>query len=238
MKENIEELERESERLLEIFNEHECIKSAKDFDIEKIKDCFFKMAKYIMTNKEECSSLKKYLSESDFFKSPASTKFHGNWDSGLAVHTLLVTVQALRFASVFAKNFMLSPLYNAPLSDFSFTAEDVFLSALCHDFCKTGSYKVEFHNTKDINGNWTKKPVFKVKNDLRNLGHGNESVLIMLKIMPSLITRRNVIEAVSRHMGFSDLSDLEKLNYSNFLQNPLVLLLQMADQSAASWWGC
>ncbi|MCR5218634.1 hypothetical protein [Treponema sp.] len=237
MTENLEKLKSQVQALIMIYDESDCIRGPKNFDITKVKECYMRMADYIIENKDECQSLKNYLSESDFFKSPASTRFHGNWDCGLAVHTLLVTVQALRFALSLAENYHLSPL--AQSGEYCpYTAEDVFLSALCHDFCKTGSYKVEFHNTKDINGNWTKKPVFKVKPEIRSLGHGNESVLIMLKIMPGLIDRRNVIEAVSRHMGFSDLSELEKLNYSNFLKNPLVLLLQLADQSAAAWWDC
>ena len=53
-----------------------------------------------------------------------------------------------------------------------------------------------------------------------------------------MIDNRMVMEAVSRHMGFSDLSDSEKYNYSNFLDNPLVVLLQLADQTAAQWFGC
>ena len=60
---------------------------------------------------------------------------------------------------------------------------------------------------------------------------------MMLEILPSMINNRMVIEAVSRHMGFSDLSDSETFNYSNFLQNPLVVLLQTADQTAAQWFG-
>ena len=60
---------------------------------------------------------------------------------------------------------------------------------------------------------------------------------MMIEILPSIINNRMVIEAVSRHMGFSDLSDSEGFNYSNFLQNPLVILLQLADQTAAQWFG-
>ena len=59
---------------------------------------------------------------------------------------------------------------------------------------------------------------------------------MMLEIMPSYIHKRYVLEAVSRHMGFSDLSESEKYNYSNFLSNPLVLLLQLADQTASQWF--
>ena len=60
---------------------------------------------------------------------------------------------------------------------------------------------------------------------------------MMIEILPSIINNRMVIEAVSRHMGFSDLTDTEMFNYSNFLQNPLVILLQLADQTAAQWFG-
>ena len=60
---------------------------------------------------------------------------------------------------------------------------------------------------------------------------------MMLKVFPSMIENRMVIEAVSRHMGFSDLSESETYNYSNFLENPLVILLQLADQTAANWIG-
>ena len=95
---------------------------------------------------------------------------------------------------------------------------------------------MESRRTKDFNGNWKYEPFYKTKSDSRNLGHGNESVLLFLESMPSLLKRRNVIEAISRHMGFSDLSQMESCNYSNFLQNPLVILIQLADQTAAGWW--
>ena len=59
---------------------------------------------------------------------------------------------------------------------------------------------------------------------------------MMLEIFPEMIHNRMVMEAVSRHMGFSDLSESEGYNYSNFLQNPLVVLIQLADQTAAQWF--
>jgi hypothetical protein len=121
-------------------------------------------------------------------------------------------------------------------SSWNISVADIFIAALAHDFCKTNFYEVEYRNTKDISGNWIKQPFYKTKSDNRNLGHGNESVLILLKILPSYINNRPVIEAISRHMGFSDLSESEGYNYSLFLQNPLVILLQLADQTAAQWF--
>lgn len=227
-----EKFDYEIDTLLEIFNKHSPIQNSKKIDTEKIKSCIEEMADFIIENKTECSAIKTWMSENEFYKSPASTKFHGDFDGGLCAHSLMVTVQALRFAKPLLENFELSPLANSQ----EFSAEDIFIACISHDFCKAGSYKIEFHNTKDFMGNWVKKPIFRTKQDLRNLGHGNESVLLLLESMPSLIKRRNVLEAVSRHMGFSDLSPLEELNYSNFLKNPLVLLIQLADQSAAAWW--
>ncbi len=229
-----EKFDYETDTLLEIFNKHSPIEGAKKFNLEKVKACIEEMADFIITNKQECADWKKWMEEHEFYKSPASTKFHGDWESGLCVHSLMVCVQALRLAKSFLENFLISPM----AGKFEYNTEDIFIACISHDFCKAGTYKIEYHNTKDFMGNWVKKPVFRTKTELRTLGHGNESVLLLLESMPSLIKRRNLLEAVSRHMGFSDLSDLEMLNYSNFLQNPLVLLIQFADQSAAAWWDC
>ncbi|MBQ5471763.1 MAG: HD domain-containing protein [Treponema sp.] len=220
--------------LIEIYDLHNPIGLDKKFDLENVKKTVLEMCDYIIQNKEECAALKKWMDEHDFWKSPASTRFHGDFESGLCVHSLMVVNQGLRFAKTVVENFEKSPMADK----FDFTAEDVFVACLCHDFCKSGTYNIEFRNVKDYAGNWTKKPYYKTREDSRNLGHGNESVLLLLETMPSFIKKRYVLEAVSRHMGFSDVTDTEKMNYSNFLQNPLVILIQIADQTASGWWDC
>ncbi len=221
----------EIDGLLQIYKSF-CPITNDGFSIEKVKATYTEMIQFIVKNQNEQENLLNYLNTTDFFKAPASTRFHGDFESGLCVHTLQVIYQALKFAKVFLTDFFESKM----AQKFEFSAEDIFISALCHDFCKVNSYEISFRNTKDVLGNWVKKSFFKTKDDLRSLGHGNESVLIMISLMPSFIKRRAVLEAVSRHMGFSDLTDTERLNYSNFLQNPLVLLLQIADQTAAAWY--
>ena len=218
--------------LLAIFDEKQPIQKDGTFSPELVKETALLMADFVIEEKEPLEALKNWMEGHDFWTSPASTRFHGNVKGGLAAHSLLVAVQALRFAPAFAENFALSKRDG----QFPFTAEDVFVSALAHDFCKAGAYATESRKTKDFNGNWKYEPFYKTKSDLRNLGHGNESVLLLLESMPHLLKRRNVIEAISRHMGFSDLAPMETYNYSNILQNPLVLLIQLADQSAAQWW--
>lgn len=220
--------------LLDIFNEFSPYQENGTFVQESLKPCYEAMIDYIFPDGAKSAALKDFLDKSDFWSAPASTRFHGNFKSGLALHTLMVIKQSLVFTKSVVENYFSSP--EGKLQKYSITAQDIFVSALCHDFCKTGFYGVEYRNTKDINGNWIKQPFYKTRSENRNLGHGNESVLMMLEIMPELIHNRMVIEAVSRHMGFSDLSDSEKFNYSNFLQNPLVILLQLADQTAANWF--
>ena len=218
--------------LLAIFDEKQPIQKDGTFSPELVKETALLMADFVIEEKEPLEALKNWMESHDFWTSPASTRFHGNVKGGLAAHSLLVAVQALRFAPAFAENFALSKRDG----QFPFTAEDVFVSALAHDFCKAGAYATESRKTKDFNGNWKYEPYYKTKSDLRNLGHGNESVLLLLETMPQFLKKRNVIEAISRHMGFSDLAPMETYNYSNIIQNPLVLLIQLADQSAAAWW--
>lgn len=227
-----DDLKSQVAQLLNLFEKKEPVKKNGTFSPELVKETSLAMADFIIEDKTSLELLKDWLEKHDFWTSPASTRFHGNTKGGLAAHSLLVTVQALRFALPFAENFAISKRSG----QFPFTAEDIFISAFAHDFCKSGSYATESKKTKDFNGNWKYEPFYKTKSDLRNLGHGNESVLLLLETMPHLLKRRNVIEAVSRHMGFSDLSPMESYNYSNILQNPLVLLIQLADQTAAQWW--
>ncbi|MBR1639612.1 MAG: hypothetical protein IJ688_09540 [Treponema sp.] len=219
--------------LLDIFTEHSPVQGNTSCNVEAVKACIEAMLDYVAKDEAESKAVKDWMNATDFWSAPASTRFHGNFKGGLCLHTLMVIKQSLEFAKPVLDNFFTSPNAQA----YTITARDIFLAALCHDFCKTGFYGTEYRNTKDITGNWVKQPFYKTRNENRNLGHGNESVLMMLEIIPSMIENRMVIEAVSRHMGFSDLSDSESFNYSNFLQNPLVVLLQLADQTAAQWFG-
>lgn len=220
--------------LLDIIGENISFEFNSMSDLERIKQCYYQMFDFIITDESELQNLKNWLDNCDFWTAPASTKFHGNYKGGLCQHTLMVIKQSLIFARPLLENFFEGP----HAKEYSITAKDIFVAALCHDFCKTNFYGVEYRNSKDINGNWIKQPFYKTKQENRNLGHGNESVLLFLEIFPNMIKNRLVLEAISRHMGFSDLTESEKFNYSNFLQNPLVVLLQLADQTAAQWYDC
>lgn len=230
-KESFEKLLCEVNELISIYENNMPITN-ESFDIEKIQLTIKQMSEKCISNKEECASFLNWMQEHEYYTSPASTRFHGNFEGGLCVHSLTVAYQALKFTGAFMIDFMKTK----HSEKYSIEAEDIFVTAIAHDFCKSGFYQTSFRNTKDIFGNWKKTAYYTVKDNNRNLGHGNESVLLLLETMPSYLKKRNVIEAISRHMGFSDVTDTEMMNYSNFLENPLVLLIQMADQSASGWY--
>ena len=229
--EEIETLFSDIESLLKIYYKNNPIDNS-GFNAERVKFTIQEMASFCISNEVEKNALFDWMDSHEFFKSPASTRFHGNFECGLCVHSLQVIFQSLKFARAILTDFFTSKMADR----YNISATDIFVAALAHDFCKAGSYEINFRNTKDVFGNWIKKSYYKTREDLRNLGHGNESVLILLEIMPSYIKNRCVLEAVSRHMGFSDITDTERMNYSNFLQNPLVVLLQLADQTSAAWY--
>lgn len=204
-------------------------------DIKTIKAIISQMAAIAMDNSDECKALLGYLDKSDFYSAPASTMFHGSFKGGLACHTLNVIMESLKMAPLFLQEWEESPAFNKKMK---ISACDIFVAALAHDLCKTNFYTTQMRNKKDDSGRWVQCEYFTVKCGNRNLGHGSESCFQLIKLCPSYIDNRVVLEAIKAHMGFSDLSGTETKNYNNLLDNPLVLLLQMADQMASFWWGC
>ena len=231
---DLEELNRECSKYTELFESIQPLSANSAFNPETVKSTILKMADLAFSDESKASALKNWMETHEFFTSPASAKYHANVPGGLAAHSLMVTYQSFKFAPALFSNFVLTKR----AADYNFTAGDIFIAGIAHDFCKAGFYGTEHRKTKNYQGNWIYEPYYKIKQESRNIGHGNESVLMLLGILPEYIKNRPVLEAISRHMGFSDLSPNETYNYSNFLQNPLVVLLQLADQTAAQWWDC
>lgn len=104
----------------------------------------------------------------DFFIAPASTKFHSNYQGGLAEHSLLVYE---RFKE---KN----ELYNL-----GFSEESLIICGILHDLCKVNFYKVGTRNKKDeTTGKWMKVPCYLIDDELP-LGHGDKSVIMIMGFM-------------------------------------------------------
>ena len=134
--------------------------------------------------------LLKWLLSSDFFTAPASTKFHSAYEGGLAEHILKVYNRFLKMIiSEYGDN------YTDVISN-----ESIAIIGLLHDVCKVNSYKVDYRNVKDENGNWTKQPYYTFDEELP-YGHGEKSVYIISSFIK--LTREEAI-AINWHMGGFD----------------------------------
>lgn len=154
-----------------------------------------------------------WLDSTDFFSAPASTKYHGAYEGGLAIHSM----------NVFTQLKALCKWYKCEA-----TPESIALVALFHDLCKVGFYKTEMRWRKDSNNKWEQYATWKHEEDFTFGGHGSKSVFLLmsfLKLTP------DEASAINCHMGAWDSS-----NYSNpstvYERNLLAWLLHVADEAA------
>lgn len=182
----------------------------KDFIIEKLQK----------TERPGIENLINYLCESDFFTAPASTKYHGAYEGGLAEHSVNVLDCMLTI------NETLNATYGMPKNDES----SIILVALLHDLCKIGCYKEQTLWRKDANGKWESYIGYVREPDL-SMGHGGKSVYIIqnfIELTPS------EAQAIFWHMGPYDKSDYMTQNEMGdaFSKNSLAYKLHTADMMA------
>ena len=183
-----------------------------------IKDTFTEIYQKYITREGADKFLEYLTNKSDFFTAPASTRFHGAHEGGLAEHSVNV-YECLR---AYLDRERVKSLYHMEYSD-----ESVALVALLHDVCKIGCYKVSTRNVKDENGVWQRVPYYQF-DDPMPYGHGEKSVYI---ISGFLRLSREEAFAIRYHMGFSGNED--KGSVGKVLeQYPLAFALSVADMEA------
>lgn len=164
-------------------------------------------------SREGIVDLMRWISQTDFYKAPASTKYHGSYEGGLARHSLNVYDQLLN----------LCKWYECDASQ-----ESIAIVALFHDLCKIGCYKTEMRWRKDANNKWEQYPTYTFKEDYCFGGHGAKSVYLVQNFMK--LTPEEAA-AINSHMGAWDAT-----TYSNptavYEHNKLAWLLHVADEAA------
>lgn len=135
-------------------------------------------------NRPGADKLLDWLDTTDFFRAPASSRFHCACEGGLVQHSLNV--------------------YHALVDHFYTEGESLesyTICALLHDLCKANFYKVSTRNVKnDATGQWEKVPFYQVE-DAFPYGHGEKSVFLIERFM-KLRTAEAV--AIRWHMGGFD----------------------------------
>lgn len=165
--------------------------------------------------REGGQGLLEWLLESDFFTAPASTKYHGAHEGGLAEHSL----------HVFERLRRLCIAEYVEVKDM----EPIAICGLLHDLCKTNFYAVSTRNVKnEKTGLWEKQPYYTVA-DMFPMGHGEKSVFLIERFLR--LTPDEAL-AIRWHMGgFDDAAKGYALTGA-YKQCPLALLLHMADMMA------
>ena len=184
---------------------------------ENLKERFIE----ICHNEIQRPGLDSFLSwlenESDFYEAPASTRFHGNHEGGLLEHSLNVYSALNNLVNQFA--------------DVCISQESIAIAALFHDVCKANYYAVSTRNVKDEKtGVWRKEPFYKTE-DQMPLGHGEKSVIILMKHMQ---LTDDEIYAIRWHMGGFD-SAVKGGDYGSskaYELSPLAVLLHLSDMIA------
>ncbi len=171
------------------------------------------------TKREGVDEIINFLEKTDFFKAPASTRFHGNYEGGLLEHSMKV-YEILKHK---VKNSVI---------DINVGDDTLIIVALLHDICKANYYKVDFRNAKNERGEWEKVPYYTV-DDTIPYGHGEKSVMMITEYMKLTSEEKYCIRW---HMGFTEPKELYGTISLAYKKYPLALFMHEADLEATYFY--
>ncbi|MBP3463169.1 MAG: HD domain-containing protein [Clostridia bacterium] len=164
------------------------------------------------TKREGIEEVIQFIEKTDFFKAPASTRFHGNYEGGLLEHSMKVYE--------ILKQKVANSVVELEIGD-----DTLIIVALLHDICKVNFYKVDYRNAKNERGEWEKVPYYTVE-DTIPYGHGEKSVMMLTEYMKLTSEEKY---AIRWHMGFSEPKELYNTLGQALKKYPLALMLYEAD---------
>ncbi len=175
--------------------------------------------------------LLEYIQGSDFYRAPASTKYHLACPGGLLQHSLNV-LDALRGLLQW-NNVEKHWEYHTACKVVDTIPDDgVIMMALLHDICKTHFYSTSTRNQKnERTGQWEKVPFYTV-NDMMPLGHGAKSAMIVKQY--TTLTSQEMY-AIWHHMGMTGNYENDIAVGKSIEMYPAVLALQTADMMASKF---
>lgn len=181
------------------------------------------------TKRPGIEKLVEYIRKTDFYTAPASTKYHGCHEGGLLEHSLNVykCLMAKKNSETWREVFQ------------NTTDENIIITALLHDLCKTNFYVVEMKNKKvysetgtkmDSNGryDWVSVPGYSIE-DKNPMGHGEKSVIMIMnfiKLVP------NETYGILFHMGFTLPKEEWNTLSAAIQKHPFILAVHEADLEA------
>jgi hypothetical protein len=180
---------------------------------KSMKEKFIELLKKV--DRDGMNDLLDFLEKSDFYKAPASTRFHGDYEGGLVEHSLKVY------------ELLVEKVKNSPVP-IDVKEESLIIIALLHDICKANYYKVDYRNAKNEFGEWEKVPYYTV-DDTIPYGHGEKSVMMITEYIKLTVEEKYCIRW---HMGFTEPKELYTTIGNAYKKYPLALLVHEADLEA------
>lgn len=172
--------------------------------------------------REGVDNLLNYLNTSDFYRSPASTKYHGSYAGGLVEHSINVY-----YSLIDELTFILGKEWEK-----RYSKETVAIVSLFHDICKIGRYKPGKRNVKDpVTGQWHEEPTYFYNEDHVTMGHGSLSVYRIMQFMQLTEVEAG---AIYWHMGAYDIGNYNTIGdlSNHYTNNILAFALHRADMMA------
>ena len=170
-------------------------------------------------NREGINELIEFIQKTDFFKAPASTRFHGDHEGGLVEHSIKVYE-------------ILKHKVETNIEPIKVSEESLIIIALLHDLCKANFYKVDYRNAKNALGVWEKVPYYTV-DDTIPYGHGEKSVMMITEYMKLTSEQKYCIRS---HMGFTEPKEQYTTLGLAYKKYPLALLTHEADLEATYFY--
>ena len=182
-----------------------------------MKEKFLELLKKV--NREGINDLIDFIEKTDFFKAPASTRFHGDHEGGLVEHSIKVYE-------------ILKHKVETNIEPIKVSEESLIIIALLHDLCKANFYKVDYRNAKNALGVWEKVPYYTV-DDTIPYGHGEKSVMMITEYMKLTPEEKYCIRW---HMGFTEPKEQYTTLGLAYKKYPLALLTHEADLEATYFY--
>ena len=132
---------------------------------EKLKSKI--MGRIMGTQREGVDKLARFLLyESDYFTAPASSRYHSNYDGGLAKHS---------------DNLVEMLLQSNKRCRLGMTEATIYLAGYLHDLCKVNMYRKTMRKRPNpATGVWEAYGIYEI-DDRFPLGHGEKSLVLALR---------------------------------------------------------
>ena len=180
----------------------------KNYFIEKLKS----------TKRKGILDLLTFLEGTDFYMSPASSKFHNAFPGGLVDHSIKV------YRLLFVKN----RDYKRKIPE-----DSLIICGLLHDISKINNYLIElkWNKNRETDNQWIQQKLYTINRDCMDLGHGEGSVIKLMQFIDLTDLEKAMIRF---HMGLS-LPKEQYYSLNNIIKLfPDVCMIITSDYEAAT----